>query len=71
MYQDGKLKNKVQEESLEKKLLDQNFGVYHLHLLIDQTYLPSIGMQAQRMRMDYDLLLLQSAQECCQQGNIL
>ncbi|UJR35064.1 hypothetical protein I4U23_027840 [Adineta vaga] len=40
-----------------------------VRILIDQTYLPSIGMQAQRMRMDYDLLLLQPAQECCPQSS--
>ncbi|CAF0940935.1 unnamed protein product [Adineta ricciae] len=40
-----------------------------VRILIDQTYLPSIGMQAQRMRMDYDLLILQPAQECCPQSS--
>ena len=39
-----------------------------IRLLIDQTYLPSIGAQAQRMRIDYDLSLLQPAQECCPQS---
>lgn len=36
-----------------------------IRLLIDQTYLPSIGIQAQRLRIDYDLILIQPAQECC------
>jgi hypothetical protein len=40
-----------------------------VRILIDQTYLPSIGTQAQRMRMDYDLILLQPAQECCPQSS--
>ncbi len=40
-----------------------------VRVLIDQTYLPSIGTQAQRMRIDYDLSLLQPAQECCPQSS--
>jgi hypothetical protein len=40
-----------------------------VRILIDQTYLPLIGTQAQRMRMDYDLILLQPAQECCPQSS--
>ncbi|CAF1612833.1 unnamed protein product [Rotaria magnacalcarata] len=40
-----------------------------VRILIDQTYLPSIGTQAQRMRNDYDLILLQPAQECCPQSS--
>ncbi|CAF3435413.1 unnamed protein product [Rotaria socialis] len=40
-----------------------------VRILIDQTYLPSIGTQAQRMRNEYDLLLLQPAQECCPQSS--
>jgi hypothetical protein len=40
-----------------------------VRILIDQTYLPSIGTQAQRMRIDYDLILLQPAQECCPQSS--
>jgi hypothetical protein len=40
-----------------------------VRILIDQTYLPLIGTQAQRMRMDYDLVLLQPAQECCPQSS--
>lgn len=39
-----------------------------VRILIDQTYLPSIGAQAQRMRMDYNLLLLQPAPEFCPQS---
>ncbi|CAF0881326.1 unnamed protein product [Rotaria sp. Silwood1] len=40
-----------------------------VRILIDQTYLPSIGIQAQRMRIDYGLVLLQPAQECCPQSS--
>ncbi|CAF0844688.1 unnamed protein product [Adineta steineri] len=40
-----------------------------VRILIDQTYLPSIGTQAQRMRNDYDLIVLQPAQECCPQSS--
>jgi hypothetical protein len=40
-----------------------------VRILIDQTYLPLIGTQAQRMRIDYDLILLQPAQECCPQSS--
>ena len=40
-----------------------------VRILIDQTYLPSLGAQAQRMRIDYDLILLQPAQECCPQSS--
>ena len=40
-----------------------------VRILIDQTYLPSIGAQAQRMRIDYNLILLQPAQECCPQSS--
>lgn len=39
-----------------------------VRILIDQTYLPLIGAQAQRMQIDYDLNLLQPAQECCPQS---
>ncbi|CAF4468460.1 unnamed protein product, partial [Rotaria sp. Silwood2] len=40
-----------------------------VRILIDQTCLPSIGTQAQRMRIDYSLILLQPAQECCPQSS--
>ncbi|CAF3651205.1 unnamed protein product [Rotaria sordida] len=40
-----------------------------VRILIDQTYLPSIGTQAQRIRIDYSLILLQPAQECCPQSS--
>lgn len=36
-----------------------------IRILIDQTYLPTIGTQAPRIRIDYELSLLQPAQECC------
>lgn len=36
-----------------------------IRVLIDQSYLPSIGIQAQRLRIDYDLILIQPAQESC------
>ncbi|CAF4541707.1 unnamed protein product, partial [Rotaria sp. Silwood2] len=40
-----------------------------VRILIDQTCLPSIGTQAQHMRIDYSLILLQPAQECCPQSS--
>jgi len=47
-------------------LLDELLGYdQDIRILIDQTYLPMIGTQAQRMRIDYELNLLQPAQECC------
>ena len=50
-------------------LLNELFDNEHeIRLLIDQTYLPSVGIQAQRLRMEYELILLQPAQECCPQS---
>ena len=39
-----------------------------IRLLIDQTYLPSIRSQTQRLIMNYDLIVLQLGQEPCPQS---